>query len=383
VSVGVPDVTGNRNQPLPTSTQWSTGIQMLLRWAVLVDVGYTGNHSYNAPQSYDLNTIDLGAAYLPQNQDPTLAASTVPGATFVNINQIRQYPGLGSALLFVAHPDNWITFHSVQLSMQRRLRGGLGFGFNDTITLYNHTKVPSRLQHNADGSVSERSDQAKAQELLGQTIDRRHIMKGNFVWQLPGLQGSSPLSRVVGHLINNWQVSGIWTGATGAAYAAVYSYSSNGSATNLTGSPNFTPRVRVVGDPGSGCSGDPLRQFNTAAFAGPLYNSDGLESGNGYLRGCFQSQFDTSLARNIKLGGAKNVQIRLDVFNLLNEARITGVNNSMTMASPLTPAAITNLPYDAAGNLVPARAIPKGAGFGVANTYQNPRSVQIQLRFSY
>jgi hypothetical protein len=44
---------------------------------------------------------------------------------------------------------------------------------------------------------------------------------------------------------------------------------------------------------------------------------------------------------------------------------------------------ITNLPYDAGGNLIDARSRPRGAGFGVATGYQNPRSVQGQIRFSF
>ena len=47
---------------------------------------------------------------------------------------------------------------------------------------------------------------------------------------------------------------------------------------NITGSPDYGGRVRIVGDPGSGCSSDMYRQFNAAAFQGPLTNSDGLES---------------------------------------------------------------------------------------------------------
>ena len=57
---------------------------------------------------------------------------------------------------------------------------------------------------------------------------------------------------------------------------------------NLTGSPSYAARIRVVGDPGSGCSDDQYAQFNTAAFAGPTYNSLGLESGANLLAGCFE-----------------------------------------------------------------------------------------------
>jgi hypothetical protein len=142
-------------------------------------------------------------------------------------------------------------------------------------------------------------------------------------------------------------------------------------------------RVRIVGDPGAGCSEDVYRQFNTAAFAGPLTGSVGLESGNNYLRGCLQSVIDLSLSRSIRLGGQKSVQLRVDVFNAPNAARITGRVTNMTLTSPAAPGTPTNLPFDAQGNLIDARSRPRGAGFGVANGYQTPRTVQAQVRFSF
>ncbi len=55
----------------------------------------------------------------------------------------------------------------------------------------------------------------------------------------------------------------------------------------------------------------------------------------------------------------------------------------MNLASPGDPVTITNLPFDAAGNVIDTRSRPTGAGFGVATDYQTPRSVQVQARFSF
>jgi outer membrane receptor protein involved in Fe transport len=102
------------------------------------------------------------------------------------------------------------------------------------------------------------------------------------------------------------------------------------------------------------------------------------------VRGCFVSQLDLSLARAIQVGvGSSNVQLRLDVFNLFNQAAVTNRNTTMQMANPAANTVITNLPFDAAGNVVDARSRPRGAGFGVATDYQNPRTVQLQLRFAF
>jgi hypothetical protein len=75
--------------------------------------------------------------------------------------------------------------------------------------------------------------------------------------------------------------------------------------------------------------------------------------------------------------------LRADVFNSFNQATITGRNTSMQLSSPADPKTIQNLPYDANGNLRPALAVPRGAGFGVANQYQGPRTVQLQIRFAF
>jgi hypothetical protein len=208
-------------------------------------------------------------------------------------------------------------------------------------------------------------------------------MKANFVWDLPDIRSNGSLLRSIGLVANDWQLSGIWTAATGAAYTVNFSYQSGGTSINLTGSPDYNARIRVVGDPGNGCSGDPYRQFNVSAFQGPLVGSVGLESGNDYLRSCFTSVFDLSIARNIRLGGARNLQLRVDMFNAPNSAIVTGRNSSITLSSPNDPVTPQNLPYDAGGNLIDARSRPRGAGFGVATGYQSPRSVQAQVRFSF
>jgi hypothetical protein len=350
-------------------------------WYSTLSVGYVGQHSFNTLDGVNLNSIDLGAAFLPENQDSTLAANATPGARAVLPDQMRAFRGYGG--ITQQWGLGWRTFHSIQLAFDRRYRNGFSFGFNDTITLYDHQSQNARLQHNPDGSFFIRDDQAKANELLGTTINTVHVFKGNFVWDMPDIRSDQAVLRTIGYVLNDWQLSGIWTGATGAAYSIGFSYQNGGSSINLTGSPDFGARVRVVGDPGSGCSDNIYKQFNTDAFNGPLTNSDGLESGAGYMRGCFTSVLDLAVARNIHLSGGKTVQFRLDMFNAPNSAIVTGRNTNAAFTNPGDPVTVTNLPYDPQGNLIPERSKPRGAGFGVANQYQAARSVQLQIRFSF
>ena len=367
---------------LPSTWQWNGGLQMLLPWATALDVEYTGQHAYNLVENVDINGVDFGAAFQPVNQDPTLS-STTPGAAAVQADQMRAFRGFSTITQAAAR--GYLTAHTLQMSLNRRFRNGFSFGFNDAILLSQKGSTTARLQHNADGSYTERADQAQADELLGNFIPVRQTLKGNFVWALPKVHSEETALKTLGYIVNDWQVSGVWTGTTGAAYTVGVSY--QGGATgngnqNITGSPTYGGRVLIVGDTGSGCSGDPLRQFNAAAFTGPKVNSLGLESGADYLRGCFQSAFDMALARTIRIRGDKQLQLRLDVFNALNQAIITGRNTTVSLASP-TDGTMVNLPYDATGATVASRSLPKNAGFGVANAYQAPRTLQAQIRFSF
>ncbi len=110
--------------------------------------------------------------------------------------------------------------------------------------------------------------------------------------------------------------------------------------------------------------------------------SVGLESGADYLRGCFFQSTDLAVAREIRLGESRRLQFRLDIFNAPNQSIITGRNTTMNLVSPLDQT-VTNLPFDASGALIPSRSQPKNAGFGVANGYQGPRTLQAQIRFAF
>jgi len=377
-----------QNAKLPSSIQWNGGVQTALPWAAILDVSYVGQHAYNqlinslGGQGVNINAVDFGGAFLPANQDPTLPASAIPGAAAVPADVMRSFQGYSRIGQF--QHIAWRTYHSLQLSLQRRFRDGVSFGFADTIGLSDTQSTAPRLEHFADGTYQLRADQAEADALLGNNAPQTHIMRGTFVWDLPDVRGASGTSmQVVKAIVNDWQLSGLWSGSTGAAYTMGFSYQNGTNNLNLTGSPDYAARIRVVGDPGSGCSKDLYRQFNTAAFQGPLTNSNGLESGTDYVRGCFQSALDLAIARNIHLGGRRNLQLRADMFNAPNQAIVTNRSTTANFASLADPAAITNLPFDAAGNLVASRATPRGNGFGVATAFQTPRTIQAQIRFSF
>jgi hypothetical protein len=367
---------------LPTSLQWNIGTQMTLPWSSSLDVSYVGSHSYNIlGANPDINAPDLGSAYLAENQDPTLS-STTPGGAAVTTDLMRPYRGLGA--INTTWGKNWNGYDSIQMSLNRRFRDGVQATVNYTRSLrtIGNTAAQMRLQHNPDGTFEVRADQAELEELLRNTGNRPHVIRANFVWELPGISTDGTASKVAGAIINDWQLSGVFSGTSGTRYTPTFSYNSAGSSVNLTGSPSYAARIRVIGDPGSGCSDDQYAQFNTAAFAGPTYNSLGLESGANYLGGCFEKTMDLSVARNIRLGGGRQIQLRVDMFNAFNFVNISNRQAQLQLTSPTNPT-IRNNQFLADGSVNPARLTPRNAGFGAATAAQALRTVQMQLRFQF
>jgi len=376
---------------VPASWQWQVGVQMALPWASSLDVSYVGNHGFNRMGAFqgggrlNYNAVDIGAAYLPQNQNPTLPnPSSVPGQNAYVQNLLRGYRGLAS--IEQNTTEFYDTYHSIQTSYQRRFQNGFSAGINYTLglVLEGNTGLAQRFQHNADGSVEYRADQGQYEELFKQLNLQRHVVKANAVWDMPDLNtsGSGAAKTVAGYIVNDWQLSSVWTGNSGNRYDLGYSYQTNGQNVNITGSQDFAGRVLYVKDPGAGCSDNQYAQFDTTMTTPPTYGSVGLESGRNVLIGCPNNVIDISLARNIRLGGSRELRFQVDAFNAFNIVNYTNRNTTASYQSP-TNLTLLNSQYNADGSLNQARLLPRNAGFGAATAAGDMRSFQGMIRFSF
>jgi hypothetical protein len=121
-TTGVPAlITFQYDAKVPSSWQWQGGVQMALPWSSALDVSYVGNRGFNRLRAFqgggggsvDLNAVDFAAAYLPQNQDPTLVASSVPGANAYTTNLLRPYRGFSN--INEQQTKFWDEYHSIRL----------------------------------------------------------------------------------------------------------------------------------------------------------------------------------------------------------------------------------------------------------------------------
>ena len=235
-----------------------------------------------------------------------------------------------------------------------------------------------------------RADQAEYEALNNQLNLQRHLLKANWVWSLPKVPTGSAGMKVVGAVVNDWQLSGLYSLTSGNRYDLGFSYNAAGGSVNLTGSPDYGARIIYKSETDDGCSSNQYKQFDTAIVTGPTYNSVGLESGRNVLIGCPIFRTDLAIARNIRFGsGARQIQLRLDAFNAFNQAAITGRNTTINYNSP-TDQTIRNSQYLADGSLDPARVQPRNAGFGAANAWavnqingNYQRVIQFTIRFQF
>ena len=379
-------VTFQYDAKVPAQWQWNLGVQMALPWASSLDVSYVGQRGVNRLANPNFNAVDIGAAYLPANQNTTLPTpSTVPGANAYTQNLLRGYKGI--AAINQQTTEFWDLYHSLQTSFQRRFQNGFSFGANYTLglVLEGNTGLAQRLQHDPiTGAMSVRSDQAQYEEQFKQLNLQRHLVKLNAVWDMPDLQtsGAGAAKKTVGYIVNDWQLSGIFTGNSGNRYDLGYSFQNNGANVNMTGSQDFGARIVYVGDPGAGCSDDQYRQFNVTAVTAPTYGSVGLESGRNIMIGCPNKVIDLSLARTIRLGGSRQLQFRIDAFNAFNTVIYTGRSTTINWETP-TNLTVRNSQTLPDGSLNPARLLPRNAGFGAANAAGPMRNFQGMIRFQF
>jgi hypothetical protein len=389
-SGGVPalNIYRYKNPNLPTALTYNGGVQWELPYKFALDASYVGQYSYDTMGAQgwtdptNLNMIDIGAAYLAENQDPTLNASTTPGATMNNSNLVRPYQGYAgiSEVRAIFHRLS----HSLQFSVQRRFANGFSAGVNWNWVLYDKGNygLVARM-HVVNGQLQYRDDWQQYQDMNASQGTPVHFFKGNFVWDLPDLHAGSGIgAKIVQEIVNDWQLSGVWTAQTGGAYSLGFSYSSNGGNQNLTGSPDYGAAIVYTGDPGKGCTSEQYKQFNTAAVTGPGYGSTGLESARNNMTACGSSIMDLALARNIRIGGTRNIQFRVEAYNAFNVAQITGRSTTIQYNSP-TDLTVRNAQYNADGTLNSARLKPNAAGFGAVNGWSSPRTLQVQIRFQF
>ena len=161
------------------------------------------------------------------------------------------------------------------------------------------------------------------------SFDERHRVVFSYVYELPFGSGKKLLSGtrgMQGWLIGGWPLSGIGTFNSGRPFTVVVSKDQS----NTGGS--SIDRPILVGDPYQVAGGQTVDHwFNTAAYALAPFGTVG-NVGRNTLVGPRFDNIDFSVVKNSRIGESRNLQVRAEMFNVLNHPNFDLPNRTIDSA---------------------------------------------------
>jgi hypothetical protein len=199
------------------------------------------------------------------------------------------------------------------------------------------------------------------------THSQAHNLVVNYTWDLP--RASRLMNNgVVRALFDNWQLSGENALVSGDWEDVVLRRLDGADAEQFFGSTGEGGRDRkfrplLVGRPELP-SGErsATRWFNTSAFARPADRFDYGNSPRNVLQLPGIDNWNLSLFKNVSLGGRRRLQLRWEMYNVLNHTQFRDCNRDAE--------------FDAAGSQV-------NVDFGEVTRARNPRVMQGSIRFNF
>jgi hypothetical protein len=293
----------------PYAVAWSVGTQWQFMRDTLLEVAYVGNRGKKLLQFEEMN------------QPIFIEGQT----TAANKDLFRPYTGFSSVL----RSTNWgkSEYNGLEMSVQRRFSSGLGFQVAYTFA---RSKDYSSGFHSGATSTTyllkPQDSENLEPEWADADFDARHRLVASEVWELPfGPERRWLTSGALAHVLGGWSFAGIYTFQTGFPYNVF-----DGSDPCLrAGGYTATCRPNLVGDPMlSSDERSAARWINTLAFRKTAPGEFGSTPRNA-IRGPGLTNVDLSLSKRIALDAVKrgmNVDVRIDVFNALNNVNL-GVPN--------------------------------------------------------
>jgi hypothetical protein len=331
---------------MPSMQQWSGNVQWEASRHLLVDVRYVGSRGHDLLGKIN-RAVPLDPRVTPVNgfsdiydgQGRLINPDFFVPAEFLGLNRnggFQQLTNVGRS-----------TYHALQTNVRGRfgarafLQAGYTFGKTlDTLS--------------SDVGLVEHDPRRPDNNYALADYDRRHRLTAAWAVSLPGGEGRG----LLGALARDWRLSGLFTYQSGTPFTVLGNPTTNAFFAQVA-------RVRVSFAPGATLAdaqgSSPVQErldayFNVAAFrdSGDAWG----DTGRNILRGPSQRQVDLSLSREVRLFGRQRLELRWDVFNVLNEA---------VFANPVSTFAANG---------------PGNAG-RITATVGGPRTMQLGLKYAF
>jgi len=327
---------------IPSVQSFSLQIQRDIAWNMVLSAGYVGTLSRHQQELRNLNYSPYGTLFQKWAQDPAKFAGGVVPDEEPNLPQIYKDAGakfsgqyaLAADFLRTVPGYNTIglrtfggssNYHSLQMTLSKRLSSSLNFGL-----AYTYSKAMGTSNNYGDFINPICSRCADYRRL---DFDRTHLMVINYDYRVPGLKNAFWLLKGV---TNGWQVTGITQFISGQPQDVGAGISGINLSQRLGGT--WTESVRGYFTGNSNASKERYKYFNWETIKLPS-PTEALA-----LKGAYSRTFlsrpglavtDLSVFKNFQLGGdsSRNLQLRLEMFNVFNHPQFNNMNTSVTWNS--------------------------------------------------
>jgi hypothetical protein len=340
--------------------QWNVSVQRELTQNTAVEASYLGSTitRVGIPDS-NINQLTeeqlrIGAPLLDRVPNPYFGvvprSSSIGDPTITVAQLLKPYPEYTAVSLYrnnvgVSH------YQGVAVSVRQRLSRGLTYS-----AAYTYSRLQDTASSVFDASIltGPLTNAAVAdsfnldRDYDHSTGDIPHYFGGSVVWELPVGRGRARQPQgALGVLASDWSVAAFTTIQSGVP-VAVTQANSLGYAGFTTQRPNLVADPELPSDARS-----PSRWFNTAAFAAADQFSLGTASRNP-VRGPSYKSLDLAVMRLLPAGRGRAIELRAEVYNLLNSVN-----------------------FGAPAGLFGA------AAFGTITSALDPRVVQLAVKFNF
>jgi hypothetical protein len=273
------------------------GVQREVMPGTMAEISYLGSWVTGADSSTVLNVPQPGPGPIgPRRPIPQLS----------NISEIRW--------------NGYSVYHGVTFKLARRVARGLSYSATYTLSKAiddasdpGATVAETNLPQNVYNLAAERAPSS---------FDHRHRFVGQLMYALPDPNGRTMLAT----LGRGWRVNGIVTVQSGSPFTV----NLGTDRANIGSGPAQRPNVSC--DPNAFASPSPSEWFNTSCFSLPALYTFG-DSGRNSVIGPGYADVDTGLERDVQLSRGLRLQLRWEVFNLLNRANFDTPNRTFGTAN--------------------------------------------------
>jgi hypothetical protein len=320
----------------PRNHRWSLGLQRELPWQLLVEATYVGAHGENLPVTRQLNAVP--AQYLstsPERDDVTnnrlsqqvpnpfigLVPTGLTGANVARSQLLRPYPQFTSVQATETNGES--DYQALQARVERRMANGftvqIAYAWSQAMTETGYL-----------------NDSDTTLERVISPWDREHTFVASGLVELP-FGSNRRYGRSWGGLTNavlgGWQIGYIFKAQSGAPLGFGNFLFASGMGVDDIAAPDQSVDHWFN-----------VNAFNRVTAQQLVSNVRTQPSRFAEVRGPGYAVLDLSLLKNISLGASRQLQLRVEAYNLTNRANLQNPNTTTTSTALGTITAQNGLP---------------------------------------